>query len=175
MFWMQEQATPAGRSVRLAGTGPEDTRLVRSRVEGPLAAMTPLCGPMARVRTVTKGASGVLLAQSDVPGDFYDIHLVYGDGRPMQILFSAQDDAAVVALWRRTALDLGLPLMVARQDGVVIQPYEHCGPVALGAFRYRRRTALMRNRRPRFLQRRKTTCLPDRPVVHRDREMTSQA
>lgn len=175
MTWMQEQASPAGRRVRLAGTGPDETRPVRCLVKGPLAGMAPLNGPAARSRTVARDASGVLLAQSDVPGDFYDIHLCYADGRPMQILYSAQDDAAVVALWRRTALDLGLPLMVQRQDGSVLQPYEHCGPVAMGLFRYRRRTALLRNRRPRFLQRRKTTCLPDRPVVHRNREMTSQA
>ena len=167
MTWMQEQPGAAGRHGRLAAG---DRPRVNAVISGPLAE-TLQAGPFAARRTVAAGARGVLLVQSDVPGDFYDICLVYADGRPPQVLVAAQEDAAVVANWRSTALNLGLPLMVRRQDGVTLQPYDHCGSVVMGPFRYRRRTATISRRRPRFLQRRKTTHLPERPVVLRKQEM----
>ena len=164
----QELAGAAGRAQRLAAAARHGAAIV-----GPLGAMLQT-GPTAARRTVAAQARGVLLSQSEVPGDFYDISLVYSDGRTPQVLAAAQDDAAVVAHWRRTAIELGLPLMVQRQDGEILQPYQNCGAVMMGPFRYRRRTATISRRRPRFLQRRKTTCLPERPVVLSKREFVER-
>jgi hypothetical protein len=41
----------------------------------------------------------------------------------------------------------------------------------LGPIRIRRQDGLLNGRRPRFLVQRKTTRLPQRPLVHREREM----
>jgi len=59
----------------------------------------------------------------------------------------------------------GLPLLFETADGVVSEPYPQLGRLALGPIRLRRRHALLNGRRPRFLARRKTGRLADRPVI----------
>jgi hypothetical protein len=164
----------AGRFTRPVRPPASQAPRVRSEVVGRLAAMLA-SGPFAGRRTVAQGAAGVLLSQSDLAADLYDISLVHADGRGPTVLVSAQDDSAVVAQWRKTALSLGLPLLVMRDDGEVLQPYEHCGAVTVGPFRYRRRNATLSRRRPRFLQRRKCGRLPERPLVRRERDMSPDA
>ncbi|WP_460449207.1 DUF6101 family protein [Alsobacter sp. SYSU BS001988] len=164
----------AGRLERPVRPPASEAPLVRSELVGRLADMV-VAGPFAGRRTIARGASGVLLSQSGVAADLYDISMVYADGRGPAVLVSAQDDSAVVAQWRKTAMAFGLPLLVMRDDGAVLQPYEHCGAVTVGPFRYRRRNATLRRRRPRFLQRRKCGRLPERPLVRRERDMSPDA
>ena len=79
-------------------------------------------------------------------------------------------ESDVVAIWRALGAASGLPLMVEHADGR-LAPYPQVGPVLVGPIRIRRRHGLLAGRRPRFLVRRKTTRLPQRPLVHREREM----
>jgi hypothetical protein len=81
----------------------------------------------------------------------------------------AEED--VIAVWRALGASSGLPLMIQHEDGRLEQPYAQVGRVHLGPIRIRRRHGLLNGRRPRFLVRRKTTRFPQRPLVHREREM----
>ncbi|MCC5978465.1 MAG: hypothetical protein JJU21_10415 [Salinarimonas sp.] len=81
----------------------------------------------------------------------------------------------VVAIWRRMGADSGLALMLHNEDGSLLEPYPQVGAVQLGRTKHRRRHGLLRERRPRFLTRRKTGRSADRPLVHREREIFSGA
>lgn len=81
----------------------------------------------------------------------------------------------VVAVWRRMGADSGLALMLHNEDGSLLEPYPQVGAVQLGRTRHRRRHGLLRERRPRFLTRRKTGRSSDRPLVYRERELFSGA
>ena len=107
----------AGRFARPVRPPASQAPLVRSELTGRLAGMLAN-GPFAARRTIAKDAAGVLLSQSDIAADLYDISLVHTDGRGPTVLVSAQDDSAVVAQWRRTALALGLPLLVGVRHAV---------------------------------------------------------
>jgi hypothetical protein len=80
------------------------------------------------------------------------------------------DESEVVAEWRAIAAAWGLPLVMEKADGTRETAQPQIGRVKLGAIRIRRRHGLLSGRRPRFLVRRKTTCLPDRPIVYRARD-----
>jgi hypothetical protein len=77
----------------------------------------------------------------------------------------AEED--VVAIWRSMGAASGLPLMIARPDGLIQAPYPQIGRLQLGDIRIRRRHGLLNGRRPRFLTRRRTGRLPLRPTVFR--------
>lgn len=81
----------------------------------------------------------------------------------------------VVAVWRRMGADSGLALMLHNEDGSLLEPYPQVGSVQLGRTRHRRRHGLLRERRPRFLTRRKTGRSCERPLVYREREIFSGA
>ncbi len=74
---------------------------------------------------------------------------------------------SVIALWRDLSARLGLPGVLIGPDGAVTQPFDQIGRLALGPIRIRRRHAFLAGRRPRFLVRRKTARLPERPLIHR--------
>lgn len=84
------------------------------------------------------------------------------------------DDSEVVALWRSLSASLGLPLVLERPDGTLDTPYQQLGPIRLGAVRIRKLHGLLNGRRPRFLVRRKAARLPDRPTIHREREILAR-
>ena len=77
------------------------------------------------------------------------------------------EEAEVIATWRAMGASSGLPLMIARADGLIESPYPQVGRLQLGAIRIRRRRGFLSERRPRFLTRRRTGRLPLRPRVHR--------
>lgn len=93
----------------------------------------------------------------------FELALTAGDGRSITVAVADSDDA--VALWRDCGRTSGLALLLETGDGVVSEPYPQVGRLALGPVRIRRRYALLNNRRPRFLARRKTGRLGDRPEI----------
>jgi hypothetical protein len=100
---------------------------------------------------------------SEGPEERFELALTEGDGRSVTVAVVDSDDA--VALWRDCGRMSGLALLLETDDGVISEPYPQVGRLALGPIRIRRRYALLNNRRPRFLTRRKTGRLGDRPVV----------
>jgi hypothetical protein len=100
-----------------------------------------------------------------VDDDRFQLALTAGDGRSVIVAVLDQDDA--IAVWRDAGRTSGLPLLLETADGAITEPYPQVGRVALGAIRIRRRHALLAGRRPRFLTRRKTGRLAERPVVIR--------
>lgn len=97
--------------------------------------------------------------------DRFQLALTAGDGRSVVVAVLDQDDA--IAVWRDAGRVSGLPLLLETSDGAITEPYPQIGRLALGPTRIRRRHALLAGRRPRFLTRRKTGRLPERPVVIR--------
>jgi len=95
--------------------------------------------------------------------DRFQLALTAGDGRSVAVAVLDQDDA--IAVWRDAGQASGLPLLLETGDGAITEPYPQIGRLALGPTRIRRRHALLAGRRPRFLTRRKTGRLPERPVV----------
>jgi Family of unknown function (DUF6101) len=102
----------------------------------------------------------------------FEIALVDEHGGTLMVLGRFDEDE-VVAVWRELAGTTGFPLLTQSEDGAVQHPFPQVGRVRLGRIRIRRRHGLPNGRRPRFLVRRKTTRLPRRPTVHREREIFS--
>ena len=98
----------------------------------------------------------------------FEIALVEDSGETLLTL-GRYDEDEVVAAWRGLGATTGFPLITQSEDGALQHPYPQVGRVQLGRIRIRRRHGL--RRRPRFLARRKTTRLPRRPLVHREREI----
>ena len=91
-------------------------------------------------------------------------------------LFEAPDTDDVLAVWRAWGRVLGLPLMIAKLNGTVHEPFPRLGGVELDepAPRRRRRSAL-RRRRPSFLTRRKPGAKIAGASVHRgEREIIAR-
>jgi uncharacterized protein DUF6101 len=103
----------------------------------------------------------------------FELVLVHADAqRNLSVgVFEAEE---IVAVWRAFGLASGLPLVLERDDGTLERPYPQVGRLQLGPIRIRRRYALLAGRRPRFLARRKTTRLPDRPTVWRGHEISAR-
>lgn len=93
----------------------------------------------------------------------FELALTAGDGRSVTVAVLSQDDA--VAVWRDFGRVSGLPLLLETADGAISEPYPQFGRLALGPIRIRRRHAFLAGRRPRFLSRRRTGRLPERPVI----------
>ncbi len=130
----------------------------------PVAVMPSGCVSLAaaliriegvRILQVGAGWRGVgLRLQSNNPASMlFEVFLTAGDGRDWVIAVLDEDDA--VACWRNAGKATGLPLLMQSADGTISNPYPQIGPVALGAFHYRRQHSFLRHRRPRFLARRK--------------------
>ncbi len=103
------------------------------------------------------------LADPDGEGERFELALTAGDGRSITIASVHQEDA--VALWRDCGRTSGLPLLLETADGATIEPFPQIGRLALGPVRIRRRYGFLSGRRPRFLTRRKTGRLGERPVM----------
>jgi hypothetical protein len=124
-------------------------------------------GPV-RILRGGKGWRGIALRLAggvNADDDRFQLALTAGDGRSIVVAVLDQDDA--IAVWRDAGRTGGLPLLLETSDGAITEPYPQLGRVALGAIRIRRRHALLAGRRPRFLTRRKTGRLAERPVVIR--------
>ena len=118
-----------------------------------------------RILRGSVGWRGVALRLANATGDdqVFQLALTAGDGRSITIATVDQDDA--VALWRDCGRASGMPLLLETSDGEVSEPFPQIGPLALGPTRLRRRHSFLNGRRPRFLVRRKTGRLAERPVV----------
>lgn len=115
-------------------------------------------GPLAARASVAQGARGLVLSrrtgEDGLP--YFEVSILFGADRTATPIHIAADDHDVIARWREHAADLGLPLMMEREDGVIVTAYEQLGCVRLGPVRLRRRNPATMSRRPRFLMRRKT-------------------
>ncbi len=108
-------------------------------------------------------ADGAVTGQLMHP-DLMELSLVTSDGRSVTIATVDGEDA--VAVWRSASAETGLAMMVETADGLQA-PFPQLGRLALGPIRIRRAHGILNGRRPRFLKRRKTARLPDRPVMVR--------
>ena len=151
------------RSPREDGPGAAQSgRLVFSADQNDLSTVSGVIGRMGA------RSGGLVLRRAE--SDRLDVAVVDADGRTLLRLgpFAEED---VIAVWRALGAASGLPLMIAHEDGRIERPFPQVGRVQLGPTRIRRRHGLLNGRRPRFLVRRKPTRLPQRPLIHRDREM----
>jgi hypothetical protein len=138
-----------------------------------LANVHVVQGPRAAAETLAAGSTGLLLRISQDGEDAlrFDILLSFGDDAPGALLFPDVAETEVVALWRRAAADLGQPLLIQTPAGETLEATPQIGLVLRGPTRERRRSYAMTKRRPRFLRRRKTARLPERPIMVRGVEM----
>lgn len=160
--------TPVAGDDCIKQSSPDQTDTT-SAIIGPLPAIERIAG----VRILRKSASwkGVALRLADPSGENTNFELVLtsGDGRSIRIATVDEDDA--ISLWRSCGQASGQPLLLEAVDGSVSAPYPQMGRVALGTVTIRRRYAFLNGRRPRFLVRRKTSRLPERPVMVRGAAM----
>jgi hypothetical protein len=112
-----------------------------------------------------RGVALRLVGGASSDDDRFQLALTAGDGRSIVVAVLDADEA--IAAWRDIGRSSGLPLLLETADGVISEPYPQIGRLALGPIRIRRRHALLGGRRPRFLTRRKTGRLPERPVIVR--------
>jgi hypothetical protein len=109
------------------------------------------------------------LDESAQDDDAFELALVDDLGGTLMVLGRFGEDE-VVAVWRDVGATTGFPLITQSEDGALQHPYPQVGRVQLGRICIRRRHGL--GRRPRFLVRRKTTRLPRRPTIYREREIS---
>jgi hypothetical protein len=101
---------------------------------------------------------------------FIAVVLEHGDPALSLPLFSATEGDDVVAEWQSWGRVLGLPLLVAEDDGSLREPFVRLGAflrVEAPTWRRRRRSAIARRRPARLLLRR-PGALSETPLVHRD-------
>lgn len=124
-------------------------------------------------RMPARGVALALAGETDPAGEpLFDL-LIIDAGDEIACRLGQYHEEEVVAVWRRLGQTTGLPLMLKNEDGSLVEPYPQMGAVALGHLRLRRRHGLLRNRRPRFLTRRKTGQARQGAPIHRGRELTS--
>lgn len=161
--------TPAAGEVDfasdLSGRSTHTTTVPKNPMPAQLEA--PRIERIGSVR-ILRGAPGwrgiaMRLACSGQDEERLELALTAGDGRSITIAVVHQDDA--VALWRDCGRTSGLPLLLETSDGTVSEPFPQIGRLALGPIRIRRRHSFLNGRRPRFLVRRKTGRLAERPTV----------
>lgn len=86
----------------------------------------------------------------------------------LPLLLSTETDEAF-ADWRAWSNVLGLPLLVAEEDGALREPFARMGGVRVEGVRpRRRRRSALKRRRPTILMRRKPSRLSKATPVHRD-------
>jgi hypothetical protein len=103
--------------------------------------------------------------------EYFEIAAIDANGRCSFVLGQYLEEE-VVAVWRRLGAETNLPLMLQNPDGSLAEPYPQMGAVQLGTIHLRRRYGLLRQRRPRFLTRRKIGHQIARPVVFRESEIS---
>jgi hypothetical protein len=118
------------------------------------------------------GLAVTIQATDDAEPETFALNLIASDGSVAASLgrVEAQD---VIAIWRGFTQASGVPGLLIDSDGVICRPYSQLGRLMLGAIRIRRRHGFLAGRRPRFLVRRKTARLPDSPIIHRGRALSS--
>jgi hypothetical protein len=119
--------------------------------------------PTASYRGVSLRASG---ARSS-----YEIVLMHVDPSLDVVLARMGDDAEVIARWRGFGCMLELPLLVEDEEGR-LQLIDDSQPFASSS---RRGGSALKDRRPRFLARRRVGETDSRPVHSGEREMFATA
>jgi len=90
-------------------------------------------------------------------------------------LFASAEAGEAFAEWRAWGNVLGLPLLVAEEDGVLREPYNRIGGVRIDAVRPRRRRRnAIRRRRPSMPLRRKAGKITETTPVHCEREIIAR-
>lgn len=163
-------AGEAGRAPVFPGSADNQSVQPSQPVHAPQQSGGPRIERVGPVRILRggKGWRGIALRLAGgaiADDDRFQLALTAGDGRSVVVAVLDQDDA--IAVWRDAGRSSGMPLLLETSDGTITEPYPQVGRVALGAIRIRRRHALLAGRRPRFLTRRKTGRLAERPVVIR--------
>ncbi|SEF58532.1 DUF6101 family protein [Bosea lathyri] len=148
-------------------SGYATTSAIVSRNPMPAQPEAPRIERIGTVRILrgSAGWRGIALRMANATGndDCFALALTAGDGRSITVALVDQDDA--VALWRDCGRASGLPLLLETSEGTISEPFPQIGRLALGPIRIRRRHSFLNGRRPRFLVRRKTGRLADRPVI----------
>lgn len=122
---------------------------------------------------------GVAIRLSDAAGGApaaIAVVLEHADPALSLPLFAAAETDDIVAEWQAWGRVLGLPLLVADDDGNLREPFARLGRLRVEAptWRRRRRSAIARRRPSRLLHRR-ATALPTVPSVHRgEREIIAR-
>ncbi len=109
-----------------------------------------ICGIAARVNVPTQSYRGITLraARDGLP---FELALTHVDASLEVVIARTEDDSDLIALWRHYGRSLGLPLLAEDSRGR-LQAMEARGDD--GPFP-RRHGSPLKNRRPRFLARRK--------------------
>jgi hypothetical protein len=117
------------------------------------------------------GETGIAIRLVPQPGagasERVEIVLAHADRQSDIVLYAADHADDVIAEWQAWGARLLLPLMLEDADGVRTTVVPQLGAVRIGAPRPRRSKAILSGRRPRFLTRRKTGSMPQRPKVLR--------
>jgi hypothetical protein len=101
--------------------------------------------------------------------------LEHGDPELSLPLYASSEGDDIVAEWQSWGRVLGLPLLVAEQDGSLREPFTRLGAVRIEAPASRRRGTAIAHRRPTRLLRRRPGALASTPVVHRgEREIIAR-
>jgi hypothetical protein len=97
------------------------------------------------------------------------VMLEHRDGGLTVPLYVATESDDALAQWKSWGRVLGVPLLVADDDGALREPFSRMGRVGLGTpYPRRRRRAAIKWRRPSILMRRKPGRPAAAPAVHRD-------
>ena len=147
-----------------------------------------------RERVIVRRAVGGMRMALNLPVSSYrgiSIRLMAGDGEaPAAVavvlehrdpalalpLFVAADDADVMAEWRAWGNVLGLPLLVAEEDGGLREPFARLGQLRIERSRpRRRRRSALKRRRPSMPMRRRPGKNTDTTPIHRgEREIIAR-
>ena len=119
--------------------------------------------------TAFRGVAIRLTGQPDKPPTAITVMLEHGDPALSLPLFSSAEADDIVAEWQSWGRVLGLPLLVADDEGGLREPFARLGALRIEAptWRRRRRSVIAR-RRPSILMRRRTGAWPEVRVIHRD-------
>lgn len=123
--------------------------------------------PVAAFRGV---AIRLVFAEAGTGPSSMAVVLEHGDPSLSLPLFFATASDDIVAEWQSWGRVLGLPLLVAEDDGSLREPFARLGAflrIEAPTWRRRRRSAIARRRPARFMRRR-SGVLPKTPLVHRD-------
>jgi len=114
-----------------------------------------------------RGVAIRLHGEADRPPTSIAVVLEHSDPALSLQLFASAERDEIVAEWQSWGRVLGMPLLVAENDGSLREPFARLGAVRVEkpALRRRRRSAIAR-RRPSRLMRRRPGKLPAIPVVH---------
>ena len=126
--------------------------------------------------TAFRGVAIRLYGEAGRAPDAIAVMLEHSDPALSLPLFTAPESDDIVAEWQSWARVLGLPLLVAGEDGNFREPFARIGALRIAAptWRRRRRSAVARRRPPRLLRRRAGSLSQTPPVHCGEREIIAR-